>query len=87
MIPANHVLRFPYNSEDYILSLKDKIANEIIFKVDISITNQKKKNGPEKGYPTYYLAIKDDPKLKPYEKFLSELGAIKEKDKWVITIE
>ena len=87
MIPSNHVLRFPYNSEDYITLLKSKLTSEIKLKINISVTSQNKKTGPEKGYPTYYLIIKDDPKLKDYEKFLTGLTAVKEKDKWIITID
>ena len=87
MIPSNHILRFPYNSEDYIELIKTKIANEIKFKIDLTVTSEKKKTGPEKGYPTYYINIKDDPKLATYEKFLTSLGAKKDKDKWIIIVD
>lgn len=87
MIPINHQLRFPYNSEDYIEMIKTKIANEIKLKLDIKVTSEKKTSGPEKGYPTYTITIKDDQKLKEYEKFLTDLGAKKNKGNWEIIVD
>lgn len=87
MIPSNHELRFPRNSEDYIDLIKNKISDEIKFKLDITITSEKKKTGPEKGYPTYFINIKDDAKLNDYADFLTKLGAKKENKMWIITVD
>ena len=87
MVPNNHPLfRFPYNSEDYIEHVTKKIYDKIKLKIDMTVTSEKKKEGSEKGYPTYYITIKDEPKLKEYESFLKGLGAKLDKGKWVITV-
>lgn len=88
MIPANHpVYPFPYNLEDRVKYITDKIKAEITFKTNITTTHEKKTNGPEKGQLTYKIKIQDNGKMQDYEKFIELLGGVKDKKDYVIVLE
>jgi hypothetical protein len=83
MIPVNHpVYEFPYNLEDRVEFIVNKITSLIKFKLHIT-TKQKTS---KKGEHSYVITIKNDPKLKDYEKNLLKLNAKKEKDEWIIIV-
>ncbi|AYV83573.1 MAG: SNF2-like helicase [Hyperionvirus sp.] len=87
MVPANHpTVPFPLNIYDRVKFIRKQIQNMIKFKLQVSEASTKKKDGPEKGYATISVAIKDEPRLVEFEKFLSGLGGVKEKGRWVITV-
>jgi len=87
IIPVNHTtMPFPYNLEDRIDIITEKIKKNINSKIIIDIKSKNKTSGLEKGYPTYTLSMKD-PKLKDHEDFLTELGFNKEKDQWIMILE
>jgi hypothetical protein len=88
MIPANHPqFPFPYNLEDRIQHIINKIKMEINFKLNIATKTLRKSNGPEKGLASYKIIIKDDPKLKEFITFLGGLGATKTGQEWIIDVE
>jgi hypothetical protein len=88
MIPVDHPkYKFPYNLEDRVETTVNKIKNEINTKVDVTIKTEKKTSGPEKGYPSYFISVKDDAKIKDHVSFLQGLGAEKKGSNWVITME
>lgn len=87
-IPANHPrYPFPYNLEDRIKHIITKIRSEVRHSIDISTTNYKVKSGENKGRPSYSIVIKKKPQLDEYTEFIKKLGAVVEKDNWVIVIE
>lgn len=88
MVPINHpTYTFPYNLEDRVEFIKDKIKTTIMFKLSVSVKTEKKTKGPEKGQPSYKIIIKDKPELKEHYEFLEELNATKSKDEWTIMVE
>ena len=89
IVPLGHSLPFPLNLSDRTRALQSQIKDMIKFKIDLSVKKIKKTSGPEKGYPSYMIIIKDDPKLKEYEDFLAKLGATQDKTKkqWEILVE
>lgn len=88
MVPANHPMYpFPYNLEDRVKHITDKIKNELTIKTSISVSQQTKKAGPEQGRPSYKIKIQDNGKMADYENFLQGLGAVKDKKDWVIDLE
>lgn len=79
MIPTNHQsLPFPYNLEDRVEYIKEKIAEQIKFKININVSKKDKK---------YTITIKDEDKLKDFHKLFKKLGGNLEKNKWVFNIE
>jgi hypothetical protein len=88
MVPSNHPLYpFPYNLEDRIKFVTDKLKNEIIVKTSISVTTEKKKSGPEQGKPSYKIKIQDNGKLADYESFIEGLGGVKHGKEWIISLD
>ena len=88
MVPFNHpVYPFPYNLKSRIDYIKSTIKDNIKFKLDINVKETKKTSGLEKGYPSYQITISDTPDLKPHTELLQSLGAKKEKNTWMISIE
>ena len=86
IIPANHKeYPFPYNLEDRIELLTEKIHKKIDDKITISTTSFNKTSGPEKGYPSYTVSISST-KLNSHSNFLTDLGFKKDGSKFVITI-
>ena len=80
-IPANHPkYPFPYNLEDRVNYIIDKIKSNSKNVLNIDVKNETKKNKP-----IYYINIKSN--NKEDDDFLTKLGAIKEKNNWVITVE
>jgi hypothetical protein len=87
MIPTDHpVYKFPYNLEDRVKHMTDKIKNEFGSKIDVNVKTKKKTTGKEKGELSYYIHIKDD-SIKSNTEFVKSLGGVKEGSEWVITIE
>ena len=88
MIPMDHPdYPFPYNLEDRVKSIKDKLNEQIKIKLDISVKTEKKTTGEEKGYPSYLITIKDESKLKDFYKNLENLGFKKTKSEWSLLLE
>jgi len=88
MVPKNHkTYAFPYNLEDRVDFIQDIIKTNIIFKLNISVKIENKNKGPEKGYPTYKIIIKNKPELKEHTDFLSSINAKLSSDTWIILIE
>ena len=87
-IRANHPnLPFPYNLEDRVRHIITQIRNEIKFAVDIKTSTTKKKDGAEKGMPSYIITITDKAQLKEYAEFLKGLGGVKSDKEWTIMVE
>jgi predicted GH43/DUF377 family glycosyl hydrolase len=89
MIPANHAIYpFPYNLEDRVEFIQEKIKTNIMFKLDMSTETEKQtKKGDDHNHPIYKIIIKDDIKLKEYHEFLSSVDAKLNNNKWTIMIE
>lgn len=88
MIPADHpTFPFPYNLEDRVSDITDKIKKEVGSKIDISIKTKKKTTGPEKGYPSYTITIKNDSTTKQYKDFIEKMGAKLESGNYTIEVE
>lgn len=88
MIPADHpTFPFPYNLEDRVDHVINKIKNEVGSKLDFSVKTTKKTTGPEKGYPSYIITIKNDQSLKPYKDFMEKNGAKLQSGNFVIYLE
>ena len=83
-IPSNHPkYPFPYNLEDRVKSIIDKIKKEIKYSVDISTSVEISK---DTKLPVYYIYIKDTPKLKHYYSYLETLQGVQDakNTRWVI---
>lgn len=88
MIPSNHPqYPFPYNLQDRVEFIKNKITDKIKFKLDITVKTEKKKTGDEKGNPSYKIIIKNDDKLKEFDILLKSFGAVLIKNDWTIVVE
>lgn len=88
MIPADHpTFPFPYNLEDRVEDIVNKIKKEVGSKLDFGIKTKKKTTGPEKGYPSYTITIKNDGTTKQYKDFIEKLGAKLESGSYVIEVE
>lgn len=65
MVPANHPkYPFPYNLEDRVLYIINKIEKNVKVNMDISTKKIKKTSGEEKGYPSYTIKIVNEEKIK-----------------------
>nr|QBK88502.1 MAG: DEAD/SNF2-like helicase [Mimivirus LCMiAC01] len=86
MIPANHnIYPFPYNLEDRVKYIKDKISEKIKF--DLNITTQQVKLKIEKeNVITYRIKIKHSSKLNDFKNFLKLLGGKLSKKIWLFEI-
>ena len=81
MIPVNHsVYEFPYNLEDRVEYLIDKIKATIKFDIKIISKSNKSKT-------KYEIIIDDDERFKKYEDFLSGLKIEKKNNKIIIIVE
>jgi hypothetical protein len=96
MVPANHPkYPFPYNLEDRVTHIINKLKNDIKFNVKIDTKKIKKTSGPEKGYPSYIITITNSDKIteKSDIEFLSSIikknggSEIKKEKEWEILIE
>jgi DNA polymerase III delta prime subunit len=84
MIPIGHpTFRFPYNLEDYVDKIKEKIVGEFKFKTNV-IVDEKKVD----GHPVYNVTIKSDSRFDNKLDFMKEIGAIKQKNgDWLIIVD
>jgi hypothetical protein len=83
MIPANHpIYPFPYNLEDRIKIITDKIKKEITIKYNMTIDKEKKKDEF-----VYKIKIEDSGKLDEYSDFLTNLKFKKDKKEWILIVE
>lgn len=88
MIPLNHaVYKFPYNLEDRVEYIINKLKTEIDKNLIINKKVEKHKTGTDKGYPYYILTIKNSSKIDKNNDLLKSYNAIKNKDNWIITVD
>lgn len=88
MIPSDHpTFPFPYNLEDRVEDIINKIKKEVGSKIEIGVKTKKKTTGPEKGYPSYTITIKNDGTIKQYKDFIEKLGAKLESGNYIIEVE
>jgi superfamily II DNA or RNA helicase len=88
MIPVDHpIYKFPYNLEDRVKHTMNKITEHLSIKITMGVKTIKKKEGPEKGYPSYIITINNKNKLKKDEEFFESLGAKTKGNDWEILIE
>ena len=92
MIPMNHPkFPFPYNLEDRIKSIKEKIL--LLVKKDIEIKVTKSDNGKfldksEKEHTKYILTFKNKTYIDIFKKDLEKIGAkLDNKKNWILIIE
>lgn len=79
MIPLNHPdYPFPYNLEDRVKSVIEKIKDTTSLKLDISVKDEKK---------SYTISIKNIPALDKHKSFMEDIGGSLEKSHWKIKIE
>jgi len=87
-IPSNHPkYPFPYNLEDRVKYIIDKIKSEIKVALDIKSDRHILKSGTNKGKPGYTITIQNKAQLDEYNEILKKHGASLDKDKWIINIE
>lgn len=99
MIPSNHpTYPFPYNLEDRVGIISEKIINGIKINSNIKIEKIKKTSGEEKNYPSYILNVLCKEKLKDKtdievisdvaKKYkINKVKVIKENKEWELLIE
>ena len=86
MIPANHPkYPFPYNLEDRVKYIQNKIKEKIKFKLDINIKKNKMKVNDQQVM-TYSIEISNGPNLKEFEGFFKSLGFMLQKNLWILNI-
>lgn len=67
MIPSNHnEYPFPYNLEDRIRYITEKLKVEIKYKINIKTTTTKISKGENKGKPSYKMVVSSKQPLKEY---------------------
>ena len=87
IIPDNHpTFKFPYNLEDRVKWIIDKIKEKIKFKIDINIRNIPIKINNE-NVVEYDIMISNNSNLDDFRPFLEDLGAELLKDKNAYKIE
>ncbi len=85
-IPNNHLIYpFPYNLEDRVKYIKNKINDKIKFGVNIKTKTIKLKIKPDTVY-NYKIEIKHSSKLNDFAEFLKSLGGTKVKNTWIYNI-
>ncbi|ARF09230.1 SNF2-like helicase [Catovirus CTV1] len=84
MIPSNHPqYKFPYNLEDRVEYIIDKIKNQIKYKINLNVVPEKTKDGN-----VFKIIIKDDNnKLVEFTDLFEKLGASKNKNEWIISVD
>ena len=83
MIPANHpTYKFPYNLEDRMTMISDKIKKEITIKYKLNVNKEKKK---DEFY--YKIVLEDGTEIDDYKDFLEKLGFKKEKKEWILVVD
>lgn len=96
MIPSNHPkYPFPYNLEDRVIFIENKIKEMIKLNVKLETKKISKTSGPEKGFPSYIITISNNEKIKDkndidFLRSILEKYNAKEKQKekeWEIIVE
>lgn len=88
MIPSNHAIyTFPYNLEDRVIDIKNKITNKIKFEIDMKTEKGSQTINNIKNLPNFTIKIKNGSKLKDFNDFLMTLGFNLKKDHMVMTLE
>ena len=88
MIPLNHpIYPFPYNLEDRVEYISEKINHEIGKNIDIKVSKDKQSSGTNKGLPIYTIHIPINDKTTKHEQLLKSLNATKKDKEWIITCE
>ena len=83
MIPANHSkYKFPYNLEDRVEFILDRIKSQIKYKININVKPEKIKDGT-----IFKIIIKDEEKLFEFSELFKSLGANKVKNEWIINVD
>ena len=86
-IPKNHPkYNFPYNLEDRITYIINKIKQTIKHTINIKTDKLTHTKQPNKGKPYYNIIIDKVKQLEEYTEFLVNLGASIENNKFVISI-
>ncbi len=87
-IPANHPLYpFPYNLEDRVKYIINKIKSEIKVKLDVKTKTITKDSGEEKGHPSYVITVKKTSDHDEYSDFMKKTGFQIDGDNWVTTVQ
>jgi hypothetical protein len=87
-IPANHPqYPFPYNLEDRIKYITNKIKSTVKHTIDIKISKNTHKTGKNKGFPLYVITINKTQHLDEYIDFLKKLGATLAENVFTIIVE
>jgi len=87
-IPSNHPLyQFPYNLEDRVKYLVQRIRQSIKHIVNIKTNRIIKKTGPEKGMPSYEIIIERNKTLSEYDELMKKMGATIKDKQWIIRLE
>jgi hypothetical protein len=73
--------------EDRAKFITSKIMSHVKHTIDITTSKETIKSGEDKGKPYYIIRIKKKPQLDEYTKYFNELGAISEKNEWIINID
>lgn len=88
MIPKNHpTFEFPYNLEDRVQHIINKLKSETKKPLETSVKTDKKKSGPEKGYPSYVITIKDFAGSEEFKNVFEQHKATKVGNNWTIVVE
>jgi hypothetical protein len=88
MIPKNHsVYKFPYNLEDRIEYIKNKLQDAVITKLNIEIKTKKHDSGKNKNMPYYEMNISKNKQLEEHKDLLKSLGAVENKNDYFILID
>ncbi|QKF93768.1 helicase/uvrB [Fadolivirus algeromassiliense] len=87
MIPANHPLYpFPYNLENRVKFINDKIKDKIKFKIEMTQKKNKIRIDGNDAF-TYTIEITNSKDLSEFSALLSSIGFKLDGKKWVIKIE
>jgi len=87
-LPSNHPLyQFPYNLEDRVKYIVAKIRSEVKVAMDVTTSTSTVKTGPNEGKIAYIITIKKKPQLDEYTDFFKSIGAVVDKDNYVVTID
>ena len=87
MVPANHPkYPFPYNLEDRKDHIINKIKENIKFKIDVDVKENKSKVD-KIDVVTYQIEIKNTEQVKEFSKLFTDIGLKLEGNKWIIKVE
>jgi len=87
-IPSNHPkYKFPYNLEDRVKYIVQKIRQTVKHSLNIRTNKIIKPTGPEKGMPSYEIIIDRNDKLAEYDEILKKMGAEIKGKQWIVMLE